>query len=237
MVIKFFDRLSVFRTFINLVNDPVELNHVMALERKLSAIASDEQKKAVVKGFTNKAHNQNFFRDRPRLGDVPMEKLRQLPANTLGRQYVEFLETRNLDPKDLPIRDPQNEGDPFDYSRAHIFETHDIWHVVTGFETDVAGELGLQIFYFTQYQSPMAFVLVAAGLLNQSEKTPASMKHTLDMIIRGYHLGELAHGFIGRDWKLDWGKDLDALRAELGIGSQLPGRAFELPEFGHKKSV
>jgi ubiquinone biosynthesis protein Coq4 len=31
------------------------------------------------------------------------------------------------------------------------YETHDIWHVVTGFHTDVAGELGLQAFYLAQF--------------------------------------------------------------------------------------
>ena len=26
--------------------------------------------------------------------------------------------------------------------RAHMLESHDVWHVLTGFHTDVAGELG-----------------------------------------------------------------------------------------------
>ena len=59
----------------------------------------------------------------------------------------------NLDPKDILV--PENVGSDFDYVRAHLRETHDVWHPVTGFDTDVAGELGLQAFYLAQFQAPL----------------------------------------------------------------------------------
>jgi ubiquinone biosynthesis protein Coq4 len=33
------------------------------------------------------------------------------------------------------------------YVLSHLYEMHDLWHAVIGFETDVAGELALQAFY------------------------------------------------------------------------------------------
>jgi len=43
-------------------------------------------------------------------------------------------------------------------------QTHDIWHLVTGFDTDVIGELGLKSFELAQTRRPLAFVLLIGGL-------------------------------------------------------------------------
>jgi ubiquinone biosynthesis protein COQ4 len=100
---------------------------------------------------------------RPTLGSLDLEVLRNLPDGTLGRAYADHMTTNRLDHAALPAHYAK---DPSLYVRAHLYESHDIWHVVTGFKTDVNGELGLQAFNMAQYPSRVAAWLIAGGLLN-----------------------------------------------------------------------
>jgi hypothetical protein len=86
--------------------------------------------------------------DRPRVA-IELPYLRTLAPGTFGRATADFLDARRLDPADLPHRPASDE---LGWLRAHLFETHDLWHVVTGFDTDVAGEAGLQAFYLAQFR-------------------------------------------------------------------------------------
>ena len=50
---------------------------------------------------------------------------------------------------------------------AHRFrDSHDIWHVVCGFRSDLAGEAGILAFYSAQTRSPGLFVLLLGALLH-----------------------------------------------------------------------
>ncbi len=47
------------------------------------------------------------------------------------------------------------------YGELRLSQTHDLWHVVTGFDTTVVGEIGLQAFHLTQFPYPLASALTA----------------------------------------------------------------------------
>ena len=47
------------------------------------------------------------------------------------------------------------------YVELRLSQTHDLWHVITGFDTMVAGEIGLQAFHLTQFPHPLGAVLSA----------------------------------------------------------------------------
>ena len=42
------------------------------------------------------------------------------------------------------------EKDEVDQLLAHLFSTHDLWHVATGFGNDDVGEVGLGAFYLVR---------------------------------------------------------------------------------------
>src|SRR5438477_261218 len=63
---------------------------------------------------------------------IDLASLRGLAPGTLGRTFAEHMIANGLDPSalpDLPSTDRRS------FFRAHLYETHDIWHVVTGFTT------------------------------------------------------------------------------------------------------
>jgi ubiquinone biosynthesis protein Coq4 len=149
----------------------------------------------------------------PRVKIVRAE-LRQLPRGTLGREYIDFMDSNGLNPEDLPTRPATSEPD---FVRAHLFETHDIWHVVTGFETDVAGELGLQAFYLAQLPARLSPLLLAIGMANTLIYNFDDKDARMDAVVHGWRMGKRARQLFGHDWTAMWSTPLAEVRARLAV--------------------
>src|SRR5512138_3367021 len=70
---------------------------------------------------------------------IDLDALAQLPEGTLGRAYADFLRSRNLTP-DVFETPPQLTDPKAVYVVQRLRQTHDLWHVVTGYATDAASE-------------------------------------------------------------------------------------------------
>jgi hypothetical protein len=121
------------------------------------------------------------------VGRIDFDALEALPQDTLGREYVRFLRTVGLDPNALPVRPAANDDA---YALAHLYETHDIWHTVLGFDSSVSGEFGLLAFYFAQFPGRLSPMLLSAGLMNTATKRIDEKDQRMDAIVRGWLLGK-----------------------------------------------
>jgi ubiquinone biosynthesis protein Coq4 len=122
-----------------------------------------------------------------------------------------------LDPAAIPTLPSETAGA---FVRAHLYETHDIWHAVVGFSTDVAGELGLQGFYMAQIHGPLPPVILAAGLLNTAFGAPQEFHPRMSAITEGWRAGTRARALFGVNWDEHWGRPLDEVRRELGLPTE-----------------
>jgi ubiquinone biosynthesis protein Coq4 len=80
--------------------------------------------------------------------DVDLKELRKLPVGTLGREYARMLDDRGLEPLEVTAETRAKFADnpyPLRYTT-----THDLFHVLTGFPTTPAGEMGLLAFMIAQ---------------------------------------------------------------------------------------
>src|SRR6185369_13743848 len=68
-----------------------------------------------------------------------------------------------LDPATMPSRPASSARE---YILPHVYECHDIWHVVTGFGTTVSEEMGLQAFSTAQGPTKGPWAIITAGFLN-----------------------------------------------------------------------
>ena len=107
--------------------------------------------------------------------------------------------------------------DDFSFLRAHLYETHDVWHVVTGFGTSWQAEIGLQAFYLAQLPAPLAGTLLAVGALRVAVYDMESRHAVMDDIARGWMLGKRARPLFGVRWNDLWSLPLEDVRAKLGI--------------------
>lgn len=199
-----------------LVRDPSKLGEVFAIADTLF----ESQRKMVeemVVDVRKTEQGRAALELKPRLGRVTMPELLAMPAGSVGRAFGDYLRTQNLDPAALPIRPARDEAE---FLHAHLYETHDLWHVVTGFETDVAGELGLQAFYAAQLPGKLPIALLAVGFINTFLFAFEDRGRRLDAITRGWALGKQMKPLTGYRWAEALKRPLSAVKAELGAEAE-----------------
>ena len=150
---------------------------------------------------------------------VDLDALAALPEGTLGHAYAHFMKAHGLTPDvfDGPpndVRDPQAA-----YVIQRIRQTHDLWHVVTGAETDPAGEVALQAFTFAQLRAPSSGILAAVGTLRGLRYTRQILTDALEL----YRLGTRANKLATFAWEDHWATPLAEVRRLLGLPAQSRG--------------
>jgi ubiquinone biosynthesis protein COQ4 len=141
-------------------------------------------------------------------------KLSQYPEETLGYAYASYMKATGFDPafyRQLQVNSDTN------YLLLRLRQTHDLWHVVTGFGTDIPNEIGIKTFELAQTRRPVAGVLVTGGFIKCFLQTPEKVNTMLACIARGYSLGLTTQPFLAQKWEDHWNKPLAEWRAELGI--------------------
>lgn len=200
--------LSAYST---LVRDPNKLEKVFALR---DHIADEVTLRAMLEHFRKDARGREALATRPRIGRVNLDELAALPADTLGGTFARNMRAYKLDPSALPLREDHDE---LSYLDAHLYETHDVWHTVTGFGVDVAGELGLQAFYAAQFPAKLSYAIMSAGLLNTMLVAMDDADRRMDAIAEGWAIGRNAKPFFGVRWADWWARPLSEVRAELSV--------------------
>ena len=154
------------------------------------------------------------LRERPRLGAVDVAALHTLPPGTLGRAFADHLLETDLRVDALPQLPAQTDAE---YVRAHLLEVHDVWHVLTGFGTQVEGEMGLQAFSLAQLGSPFAAGIVTGGLANTLLFAFPERDVRMRAVVRGWLLGKRARPLFGGAWARMWERPLAEVRAQYGL--------------------
>ena len=143
---------------------------------------------------------------------VDLATLAALPAGTLGHEYAHFLESRGLTP-DL-FRAPENvRHAEARYVAQRIRQTHDLWHVLTGYQTDVPGEVLLQAFAYAQLRVPLPLLVAFFGTLKVMSRRPSFAKETLGAFRRGKATSFL----LPQVWEESWNVPVATLRERLHI--------------------
>jgi ubiquinone biosynthesis protein Coq4 len=193
-----------------LVRDPDRLEEVFALADTLQQTEAID---AMLAHVRRDPQGARAVVERPRVR-ARLAALRALPDGTFGREVARFLDDRGLDPDALPDRPAD---DPRAFVRAHLYETHDLWHVATGFDTDVAGEVGLQAFYLAQLPARLAPLLLSVAMANTFLYRFDDAGPRMDAIAAGWRLGRAARPLFGVRWAELWEQPLAEVRARLAI--------------------
>ena len=198
----------------NILRDPQDTEQVLEF---LGLINSGPAiKKRIERFFTNPAGVALF--DQRRAIDsrtVDLDALAALPDGTLGHAYARFLRSHGLTPEvfDGPpagISDPRRS-----YLVQRMRQTHDLWHVVTGCETDPSGEVALQAFTFAQVGSPGSGFLAVFGALRNARE--ARSTGILRDVVAYYRTGKRANPLPTFAWEDHWATPLSEVRTMLGL--------------------
>lgn len=204
--------------YAKIVRDPNQLAEVFQLSDSLSDPRVMER---LALGIRKHPGGAEALAARRRVR-VDLSEIGTLPEGTLGKAYWHFMKDNNLTPESIPTLAAGDEGA---FIRAHLYETHDMWHALTGFDSDVAGELGLQAFYGAQLNGPLPAAILAAGVLNTALFALDDQARRFDAIAYGWNVGKRARPLFGFDWTGSWAKPVAEVRAAMNLPVAGCGRA------------
>lgn len=175
------------------------------LSQSVAKIRSQDGGEALFNGRTfNYSHNLDFYSS--------------CPPQSLGRIFYDHLVLNNLDPSKL---DPVQIDDDESYLENLIRQVHDIWHIVTDFDTSISGEIGLQAFKAKQMNWPFSMVALGGASFITLLKTPSMIEEYIDQIGRGQLLGKQMKPLILVDWNQHWSKPLKDVKEDLWLEKPL----------------
>lgn len=143
-----------------------------------------------------------------------LKALLHCPQDSLGYIYASHMTAQNFDPDLYSYLEIDSDAS---YVEARLGQTHDIWHVVTGFDTSGIGEIGLQAFHLPQFPYPMATMLIANSLMSSTLLAPEELPRLLGEIARGMEMGRATKPLFAQKWEQAWDKPLADWQKELGI--------------------
>ncbi|MEW6058263.1 MAG: Coq4 family protein [Bdellovibrionota bacterium] len=198
----------------SLIKKPEELDRVIKIVDLLEKLKTEKEFKAIVEDVKKHPQGREALSLRPSIGSLDLIQLKEKPETTLGGAYGRFMVARNLSQTSFPGFKIKTD---MDWIISHFYETHDLWHVVTGFDTDTPGELGLQAFYLAQTRSYLPLFVLAALFINTAIYSYEEKDRRFQAIADGWNLGKKAKKLFGCDWHLYMDMPLDEVREQFGI--------------------
>jgi ubiquinone biosynthesis protein COQ4 len=207
------NRIQSIFALIGLIRDPLktELVFKMANAGKKSDPAYTAKTDQIISSLPGV---QNLYDQRytPELPDI--NKLAAFPSNTFGHEFAEFIRKNNFDVGFFP-REAGSSRIDFIVNRSRY--SHDQWHVLTGFEATIPGEIGLQAFTLAQIFAPVSAVIIAAILLHVVLFKKSLFEESIESLFRGYEMGKRTKALFGIKLEDYWSMDLAMVRRELMI--------------------
>jgi len=198
--------IRLFYYLIKLSRDPKATSAVFGMTscmKKLGLIQELTRKAA----FSPEA--VELISERKLLKKVDLRELQTLPVRTLGRAYADHMISANLNQEFYEVLDITDDDT---YAIMRMRQTHDLWHVITGFNTSVAHEIGLQAFNLAQVHSPSAPIIIAGQLIASAIRNPTEAREIVNQVCRGWHMGKMASPIFALDWEANWSTPLEKLR-------------------------
>ena len=158
---------------------------------------------------------RRILRDRPRITsqNMSLTYLRSLPENSVGRVYANWLDREGVTP-DTRSRVQYIDDEECAYVMQRYRECHDFYHAVTGLPIVREGEVALKAFEFANTGLPMTgLALAAVWTLKRGERKRFFGTYLPWAVRNGLGAKEVLNVY----WEEELERDVDDLRAELGI--------------------
>jgi ubiquinone biosynthesis protein COQ4 len=220
-----------------LLADPDDLPRVFTLIDALSGRTTER----LVARLARDEAGATLLEQRPdlvaRLRD--RDALRALPEGSLGRAYLRFVEDEGISAEGIIAAAEEGRlaaeaSDPrLQWARQRMRDTHDLWHALTGYQGDVAGEVALLAFSLGQVRNPGVAVIVLTALVRGLARSHGAL--VLDGFVRGTRAAWLP----AQRWEELLELPLAEVRARLRVGAPAryePVRTSQLRAEGYLAS-
>jgi ubiquinone biosynthesis protein COQ4 len=223
-----FDLPRAGRALSALLKNPDDLPQVFTLIESMSGTAPHR----LYLGLKRREAGARLLREQPDILPIlkDRDQLRAMPEGSLGRAYLDFVESEGLSPEgildaSLVGAAPSERSESFEYIHRRLRDTHDLWHAATGYKGDVLGELALLAFTCAQNWNTAIAMIVLAGLAK------GLGRDNVGLILDGFRRGLRAEWFPAQDWEALLPLPVSEVRHRLKVDappSYLPVRTTQL---------
>jgi ubiquinone biosynthesis protein COQ4 len=201
----------------NLIKDPDDTSQVFEI---IDALAGRSFEKSF-KRFRRSPNGPRWIEEQPDIVAVLNDRdaLGEMPVGSLGRAYLDFVIREDLTPEGLSSASKEFDQDPEAPKGAYWFgarlrDTHDLHHVLTGYNRDLVGEASLLAFTWAQTRNRGIGAIVLMAYIRSGQNNPAAR----GMIRAGYRRGRKAAWFPEQDWEQLLMQPLEDVREHLRLG-------------------
>lgn len=225
---KEFRPLKAWRHFQNLLADKEDTEQVFHIIAALRGRAF----RNVASKFWHSEKGQRLLATNERLIDIldDHDTLKQLPAGTVGRAYVDFMEREGLSAAGLEAEYAKfteagtRFEDGIDRYGDRLRDTHDLHHILTGYGRDALGEQCVLAFTYAQHRNlGVGFIAYAGGLELKRRVAPSAP--IMAAIREGHRIGKAAENLAQQDINALLAEPLADARKRLGIPEPLAYKA------------
>ena len=164
---------------------------------------------------------ESMLKDRYLSPPPDVDALRLCPEGSLGSAYVQYLDDNKLDANLLResafIPAHKARGDDQGYLAERGFQLHDLFHVLTEYDTSPLGEVKVVSFTVAQAPAPYPAMIIASRPLQMMLYQPELLPFVMDAITEGWTRGRRAKPLLPVHWEDYWSEPL----AELQTAYQL----------------
>lgn len=178
------------------------------------------------KAFIDSAPGQRLMETEPFLPTILDDHatLKRLPAGTVGRAYVDFMEREGLSAAGLVAesakmrRGAPRYGDQIEWYLDRLRDTHDLLHILTGYGRDALGEQCVLGFTYGQNRNLGNFFIAYLGGIELSRRIKADAP-VMAAIREGQRHGTAAAKLVNESISSLLAEPLEAARKRMAIGS------------------
>jgi ubiquinone biosynthesis protein COQ4 len=158
---------------------------------------------------------RRILKDRPRITSktLSLTYLRNLPANTVGRAYADWLDREGVSP-DTRSSVQYIDDEECAYVMQRYRECHDFYHALTGLPIVREGEIALKAFEFANTGLPMTGLSLFAVTSLKAIERKRFWQIYLPWALKN---GMGAEEVINVYWEEVLERDVEDLRRELGV--------------------
>ena len=154
--------------------------------------------------------------------DEMRAELRNYPVGTLGRTYADFMDREALTAMGLVEesekfrRKHPDFDDTIQWYANRLRDTHDMFHVLTGYGRDALGEDALLAFSYSQNKGPGLMFISYMGARQIRKEAPKEAR-IMDVMKEGKRNGAAAEKLAQQDFLALLDRSIDEVRKELNI--------------------
>ncbi|MEM7078960.1 MAG: Coq4 family protein [Pseudomonadota bacterium] len=146
------------------------------------------------------------------------DSLSKLPANSLGRHYLQFVTSENITADGLvdasTDREFANMSPGVKKFGTRQRDQHDLWHTLTEYGRDELGEVCLLAFTYAQTRNRGVAAICLAGCFKLA---PVYGRGIFGAALRAYREGKQAQWLPAQDWEYMLSQPIDRVRELLNI--------------------